>query len=65
VVEAVKAYFSGTPVRVVYVRREEVGEPPLGPSVEEAGLDPRVASALRSMGIERLYAYQYEAYVPD
>lgn len=62
VVEAVKAYFSGTPVRVVYVRREEVGEPPLGPSVEEAGLDPRVASALRSMGIERLYAYQYEAY---
>jgi len=62
VVDAVKAFLAGTPARVVYVKREEVGEPPPGPKVSEIGLAKQLASALESLGIERFYAYQYESY---
>ncbi len=48
--------------RIVYVRREVHPDPEPGPGLEEAGLHPSVAEALRRRGIERLYRFQWEAY---
>lgn len=62
VVEAIKAMFAGSPVRIVHVRKEEVGEPPQGPRVSEIGLAETLSSALIAQGLERLYSYQFEAY---
>ncbi len=47
--------------RIIYVHVEEQGDPEPGPLVEEAGLSPALAKALRSYGITRLHRFQEEA----
>ncbi|GAB6147761.1 DEAD/DEAH box helicase [Stetteria hydrogenophila] len=51
------------PVRshIVYRHLEVAGDPPPGPPLEEAGLHPRLVEALKSLGFERLYEFQYRA----
>jgi len=49
--------------RIVYVRREAVGDPEYGPMINEIGIHPILSRALLDYGIERLYSFQYEAYL--
>lgn len=51
------------PVRshIVYKHVEVAGDPPPGPPVDEAGLHERLADAMRALGIDRLYEFQYKA----
>jgi DEAD/DEAH box helicase domain-containing protein len=49
--------------RVIYVRREVVGDPEYGPMVGELSIHPMLSRALLDYGIERLYSFQYEAYL--
>ncbi len=62
VVEALRRAAEESGGRLAYVKREEAGDPEPGPRVSEAGLAPRVASALEALGYERLYRFQHEAY---
>ena len=48
--------------RVIYVRKEVVEEPELGPEVGQVGLHELLVERLRARGITRLYRFQYEAY---
>ncbi len=48
-------------VRIVYSRREEVGEPEKGPYIGEAGFPKQLVDALKKRGIHRLYKFQWEA----
>jgi DEAD/DEAH box helicase domain-containing protein len=47
--------------RVAYRHHEEAGDPAPGPLVRRAGLPGPLARALESLGITRLYDYQYRA----
>ena len=49
--------------RIVYVRREAVGNPKYGPMINEIGIHPILSRTLLDYGIERLYSFQYEAYL--
>jgi len=64
VVERISDYLSSTSggAKVIYVRREVVAEPELGPSVDSIGLHELLAERLKACGIERLYKFQYGAY---
>nr|MEB3851620.1 DEAD/DEAH box helicase [Desulfurococcales archaeon] len=47
--------------RLAYTHVERSGDPPPGPDPCSAGLPDKLCAALRSRGITRLYAHQYEA----
>ncbi|RLI06897.1 DEAD/DEAH box helicase, partial [Candidatus Bathyarchaeota archaeon] len=47
--------------RIIYVKKEVVGEPELGPRVEDVGLHEVLVERLKAHHIERLYKFQYEA----
>jgi DEAD/DEAH box helicase domain-containing protein len=49
--------------RVIHVRREVVGDPEYGPMIGELSIHPMLSRALLDYGIERLYSFQYEAYL--
>ncbi|RLI10893.1 DEAD/DEAH box helicase [Candidatus Bathyarchaeota archaeon] len=57
-------WLASTPGRakLVYVRKEVVEEPELGPEVGQVGLHEVLVERLRARGIERLYKFQHEAY---
>jgi len=48
--------------KIIYVKRDTVGEPERGPRVSELGLHPMLARTLEVSGIGMLYGFQYEAY---
>ncbi|MCE4599185.1 MAG: DEAD/DEAH box helicase [Desulfurococcales archaeon] len=47
--------------RLAYKHVEEYGDPEFGPYIDDAGLESRLVEALRRIGIERLYKFQYDA----
>ncbi|MCX8196382.1 MAG: DEAD/DEAH box helicase [Acidilobaceae archaeon] len=47
--------------RIIYLHKEEAGEPEPGPALEELPLKERLREALRARGIRRLYRFQAEA----
>ncbi|ABN70584.1 DEAD/DEAH box helicase domain protein [Staphylothermus marinus F1] len=49
-------------IGVIYVYREETGEPEPGPSIEDIDLPEPLLEALKKRGIRRLYRFQYDAY---
>lgn len=51
----------GGQVRIIYVKKEEIGEPEPGPFVEELDIPGFLIHNLLSRGIKRLYKFQWEA----
>ncbi|MCE4624450.1 MAG: DEAD/DEAH box helicase [Desulfurococcales archaeon] len=48
--------------RIAYIHKEESGDPPPGPTLEESGLHPALVKALKEYGIQRLYDFQYRVF---
>ncbi len=47
--------------RIIYSRREEIGDPEPGPFVDELDLPEQIINSLKRRGIYRLYKFQWEA----
>ncbi len=48
-------------INIIYVHKEETGEPEYGPHIEDTGLPELVVKFLKSRGINRLYKFQWDA----
>ncbi len=51
----------GELVRIVYIRKEEIGEPEPGPNIEDLDIPDFLKQNLLLRGIRRLYRFQWEA----